>query len=242
MRKLLAALVLSLLGVLAQAQTQNVPKTILWQYNLNQTVSPQYCALGPLLPAISARITAANSTTVTAVSGTPFLNVSVGAMLHFVDINGTDYRRTVTVRNSDTSVVVSGAAITVTSAQIQNDSANITCTTSQTSSVGAFSIVGFSKWGVQVDIGQQVNTGGLSFHLQCRTTDAGQWVQVYPELTIPTMTLSYTSAITSTGRFSLETQSIYTSCRVGMFIVTSDDGNDLTTNAEQVTIQLIGRP
>jgi hypothetical protein len=55
------------------------------------------------------------------------------------------------------------------------------------------------------------------------------------------MTLSYTPAITATGRFTLQTDSIYSSCRVGMFIVTTDDGNDLTTNAEQVTIKLIGR-
>lgn len=242
MKKIITALVLALLAAVAPAQTQNAGTTLLWQYNLNQTVSPIYCGLGPLLPAISDRITASNSTTVTAVSGAPFTSVAVGAMLHFVDSNGTDFRRTVTVRNSATSVVVSGAAITVTSAKIQSDSANITCSTSQTSDVGAFQVNGFGKWGVKVQITQQVNTGGISFHLQCRETSDTAWVQAYPELTLPTMTLSYTPALTSTGRFSLQTQSVYKECRVGMFIVTSDDGNDLTTNAEQVTLSLIGRP
>lgn len=237
MKKLLA-LALALLAGASQAQTSNVPTTIAWQYNLNETVTPIYCAPGSKI-STSARVTATASTTLTAVSGEPFANVAVGAMLHFVDLNGTDFRRAVTVRNSATSVVVSGANLTATSAMIQSDSQNLSCGT--TSAFGAFAVDKFNKWGVEIQITQQVNTGGLQFHLQCRNDGDADWTQVYPELTLPTMTLSYTPAITATGRFTLQTESIYSSCRVGMSIVTTDDGNDLTTNAEQVTIKLIGR-
>jgi hypothetical protein len=239
MKKLLA-LALALLAGASQAQTANVSKIVLWQYNLNQTVSPIYCALGTLLD-ISDRVTAAASTTITAVSGTPFANVAVGDMLHIVD-GATDIRRAVTVRNSSTSVVVSGLAVTLTSGKIQSDSAKVSCGT--TAAFGAFSTAGFETIGVQVDIGQQVNTGGLQFHLQCRASGDAEWVQQYPVLTFPVVALSYTGALASpnTGRFNLGSKDAFSHCRVGMFIVTNDDGNDLGTNAEQITITLTGRP
>ena len=63
MKKLLA-LALALLAGASHAQTANVPKIVLWQYNLNQTVTPIYCSLGTLLD-ISDRVTAAASTTIT---------------------------------------------------------------------------------------------------------------------------------------------------------------------------------
>ena len=237
--KNLIALALALLAGASQAQTANVSKIVLWQYNLNQTVTPTYCALGAPLN-ISDRVTAAASTTITAVSGTPFANVAVGDMLHIID-GTTDIRRAVTVWNSSTSVVVSGSSVTLTSGKIQSDSAKVSCGTS--SAYGAFSTAGFGTIGVQVDIGQQVNTGGLQFHLQCRSSGDSEWVQQYPVLTFPVVALSYTSALASptTGRFNLGSKDAFSHCRVGMFIVTADDGDDLTTNAEQITITLIGR-
>lgn len=237
--KNLLVLLLAFVAVRATAQeTTNISRILLWQYNLNQTVTPMYCVLGTAI-STSDRVTAANSTTVTAVSGAPFTNVSVGDMLHIVDSNGADHRRAVTVRNSSTSIVISGAAVTITSGKIQSDSKKVSCGTS--AAFGAFDVTGFNYFAVQVDIGQQVNTGGLQFHLQCRGSADAQWVQQYPALTLPTMTLSYTPAITGTGRFYLATSDKYAQCRVGQFIATADDGDDLTTNAEQVSFTLIGR-
>lgn len=240
MKKNLLALAIAALAGVAQAQTSNTPKTVLWQYNLNQAGgTPIYCALSDKVSTFD-RVTASASTTLTAVSGAPFTNVRVGAMLHFVDLNGTDFRRTVTVRNSATSVVVSGASLTATSALIQPDSQNVSCGTGATA--GWFDVSIYNKFDVQVEVGQQVNTGGIQFHLQCRASGEAQAVQQYPALTFPTVASSYTPALTGVGPLGLGTSDPFFQCRVGMFIVTADDGNDLTTNAEQVTITIIGRP
>lgn len=228
----------------AQSNVTNNSKILLWQYNLLAANAaggtPVYCA--PSTPInVSDRVTASASTTLTAVSGTPFADVAVGAMLNIVDTNGVATKRSVTIRASATSVTLSGAAVTITSGKIQGDSFNVSCGT--TSAFGWFNVTGSNKFQVQVDIGQQVNTGGLQFHLQCRATPEGAVVQVYPALTFPTVTPSYSSALASgtTGSFLLGTQDVFSQCRVGMMIATTDDANDLTTNAEQISIFLIQR-
>lgn len=238
--KLLLAIVVALIAGVAQAQT-NAQKIVLWQYNLNQTVTPIYCAPGANI-VTSYKVTAANSTTLTAVSGTPFANVSVGDMLVITDgVNGTRYRRAVTIRTSDTSVVISGAAVTIASGTIEGSGLSVKISCGTTAAFGAFSVSGFNKISVQVQITQQNNTGGISFHLQCRVSPDADWVQQYPALTPPAVGPTYSPAYTSTGQFTLGSQDAFGECRVGMLIVTNDDGNDLTTNAEQVTIILVGR-
>lgn len=241
----LIALVAVALAVASYGQNQtNVSKILIYQYNLLGANAaggtPVYCA--PSTPInVSDRVTAAASTTLTAVSGTPFADVAVGAMLNIVDTNGVATKRSVTIRASATSVTLSGSAVTITSGKIQGDSFNVSCGT--TSAFGWFNVTAANKFQVQVDIGQQVNTGGLQFHLQCRATPEGAVVQVYPALTFPTVTPSYSSALASgtTGSFLLGTQDVFGQCRVGMMIATTDDANDLATNAEQISIFLIQR-
>lgn len=259
MKKLLAAMILALLmagGI--SAQPANTSRILLWQYNLLEASAaggtPVYCAPGTAI-STSSRVysgsggVVSSSTTLTAVSGTPFLGVSAGAMLLITDTNGSTYRRSVTVASSSTSVVISGAAVTITSGNIQsggsqnpNGSTNMACGT--TAAFGAFNVTMGQKFQVQVGVGQNVNTGGLSFHLQCRTNPEADWAQVSPALTWPAVTPTYTSALASgtIGTFILGTIDAYSQCRVGMMIVTTDDGNDLTTNAEQISIFLNEMP
>lgn len=241
----LIALVAVALAVASYGQNQtNVSKILIYQYNLLGANAaggtPVYCA--PSTPInVSDRVTAAASTTLTAVSGTPFADVAVGAMLNIVDTNGVATKRSVTIRASATSVTLSGSAVTITSGKIQGDSFNVSCGT--TSAFGWFNVTGSNKFQVQVDIGQQVNTGGLQFHLQCRATPEGAVVQVYPALTFPTVTPSYSSALASgtTGSFLLGTQDVFSQCRVGMMIATTDDATDTGVNAEQISIFLVQR-
>lgn len=257
--KILALLVA--LSVTASAQPTNSSRILLAGYNLLAAGAaggtPVYCAPGTAISTASRVYSGtggvvSSSTTLTAVSGTPFAGVTAGAMLLIVDTSpqgvSTTYRRSVTVATSSTTVVISGAAVTITSGVIQsggsanpNGSTNMSCGT--TSAFGWFSVAAFNKFSVQVDVTQNVNTGGLQFHLQCRESSEAPVVQVYPVLTFPTVTPSYTSALasTTTGSFILSTQDTFTSCRVGMMIATTDDGNDLTTNAEQISITLTGR-
>ena len=230
---LLAAAVL--LGLASSSQA-GPARTLLWQYNLNSTTEI-FCGLGPEFDG-SNRVTASASTTVTAVSGSPFANVQVGARILITDSNGTSYERAVTVRNSATSIVISGTGVTITSGVFKAQ--NVTCSTSN-NDAGAFAVDEFSSFTVGISISQQVTTGGIQFRLQCRVAGGGPWVQQYPALTPPAVGPTYSPAYTSTGQFTLGSQDAFGECRVGMLIVTNDDGNDLTTNAEQVTIIVAGR-
>lgn len=251
-------LVLLGMAVTASSQPANTARILLWQYNLLAASAPGgtpvYCAPGTAI-STGSRVysgtggVVSSSTTLTAVSGTPFLGVSAGAMLLIVDSNGSTYRRAVTVASSSTSVVISGAALTITSGKIQdggsqnpNGSTNMNC--GITSAFGAFDVKMGQKFQIQVGVGQQVNTGGLTFHLQCRVNPEADWAQVSPALTWPTVTPSYTSALASgtTGTFILGTVDAYSQCRIGARIVTSDDVDDLGLNAEQISYFLIEMP
>lgn len=230
--------------VVAQSNVTNVSKVLLWQYDLLAANAaggtPVYCA--PSTPInTSDRVTASSSTTLTAVSGTPFAGLAKGSVLRIIDTNGVETKRSITVWTSSSSVVLSGAAVTITSGKIQSDSFNVSCGT--TSAFGWFPVTAANKFQIQVDVGQQVNTGGLQFHLQCRANPQGAVVQVYPALTFPTVTPSYTSALASgtTGSFILGTQDVYSECRVGSLIVTADDGTDTGVNAEQISLFLLYR-
>lgn len=249
--QIIAALLVLVVASPLRAQPTNVSRILTWQYNVLAAGAaggtPVYCAPGTPI-STSDRVTAANSTTLTAVSGTPFLGVTAGAMLYIVDTNGVSYRRSVTIATSSTSVVISGAAVTITSGMIQtggsanpNGSTNMSCGT--TTAFGWFSVAGFNKFSVQVDVTQNVNTGGLQFHLQCRESSESPVVQVYPVLVFPVVTPSYTAALasTTTGSFIMSTQDTFSSCRVGSMIATADDGNDLGVNAEQISVILTGR-
>ena len=215
-------------------QTQ---KIVFYDRDLDSTTE-EYCALAAPLTGLEAlRITSSASTTVTAVSGSPFADVAAGTYLRITDSDGTRYDRAVLSKSSSTSIVVTGAALTLTSASFQ--AATISCGTGVDS--GAFDVYGYKTVTITYEIAQQNTTGGIKFRLQCRSSSGAPWRQLDPALVPPAVGPTYGDAFTATGGAYWTLEAPMSQCRVGMFIVTADDGGDTATNSDLIRVWMTGK-
>jgi hypothetical protein len=247
MKKLLAAFLAILTAASApvQAQSQSQQLVIQFKYNLNSTTET-YCALGNEVTDLD-RVQDATSTTMTAVSGTPFANVAVGDMITGVDqpsSGGESFVNSVVARASATSITINTAISpdvnpTLTSATLKHRT--LACGTAPNS--GAFNVAIFKYFTVQIDIQQMVlltpGTSSIDTRIVCRTGNMSQWLQVYPILVPPAVTPSYVSS-TVVGGWARTFNEEFSQCRVGMKINSADDAGDTGTNAEQVTVTVTG--
>lgn len=243
----LLAVLLMIVTVPVRAQGPVITESvqIMYRYNLNSTTEI-FCSLGQEVP-VADRVQDATSTTMTAVAGTPFLNVAVGDMIRGTDqpaSGGEGFINSVVARASSSSITINTALSgevnpTLTSATLFYRT--LTCGTGINS--GAFSMSKYGRTTVQIDITQLVlavpGTSTIDARILCRTAATAQWLQVYPVLVPPAVTATYVS-LAVVGGWAKEIQGTYHSCRVGLKINAADDGGDTGTNAEQVTISLKG--
>lgn len=160
--------------------------------------------------------TSGSSTTVTGTNA--FANIAVGDLL-IVNDAGVLLYRTVVARASANSITV-GVALDITSATFEWRKRE--CGTADTS--GAFPVSGFHSLTFQIILSQEVSTS-TDYQIECRVFGpATTWSIV----TGPTND-------TSTFNDVFATDLGFDECRVGVRVNT-DDGDDLTTNAEQFTI------
>lgn len=162
--------------------------------------------------------TSGSSTTVTGTNA--FANIGVGDIL-FINDAGVLIRRVVTARASADSITVN-AAVDLTLASFEWR--NLECGTADGS--GAVPVSGFHSLTFQVILAQEVSTS-TDYQVECR---------VFGPATAWSIILGPYND-TSTFNDINVTDLGFDECRVGVKVNT-DDGDDLTTNAEQYTILL----
>lgn len=251
MKRTIAALLLALLPAVAMAQSSSAPqvrKAILFSnYDLDAT-DPTYCVFtgvngspfGGALPGGAPVSTSGSSTTVaaTTASTNPFANVAVGDILYVLSSGPqtTPVVRYVTARASADSITVD-TAITLTAASFTFK--RRTCGTAATSGWVDVSTCWDAK--IAWRVAQQDTTGGISVTVRCKDNDdSGVGTLVYP----PTNTGGVREC-EDTGIFATTTTGCavtipegWDSCRLGLEIVTADDGADTTSHAEQISANL----
>jgi hypothetical protein len=159
------AIALLFLATPAWAQQMN---TFNHQYDLNAT-SYIYCVTVEGRGPDGQRITTSgSSTTVTAVTGSPFALLGVGDDL-VVNNSGTSERRRITAKASDASVTVNSAVDWSNGAAgFPFNFKNITCGT--TDEDGWVSATNLTEKEVKVLIETEASSGGVDFSIECRGT------------------------------------------------------------------------
>lgn len=252
MRTLMRSVLALLLAVpMAFAQSDLTFFPVISNYELDAT-AVTYCVLGSSRDSVTASLpnvkTTGSSVTVDAVSGSPFANVAVTDELTFYP--GPDelpILRTVLTRASAAQITVANSVL------IGADTVNLsvaagypwsyrtlTCGTGVAN--GWFGVSGFRNKTVFFQVDQLNATGGITFVLQCKGSSPwAQPVPVYP----PTGGTGQcgTGVLTTANQcaIAISDDENYSSCRLGMYITTADDGGDLTTNREEVTAYFQGR-
>lgn len=214
-----------------------VKRVELYAYNLNATTET-FFVLGPSPgTAGTALIQATASTTVTAVSGTPFASISVGDSLTITNSDGVVYTRAVHAKASSTSITVD-QSLTLTNASFKWRKLS----SGTTAAYGSFPVDDLTAFTVQVSVEQMVvASGGISIRLQCRANPSAAWAPAFPTSTPPADNTPFTA--TTTGAHTMSTSGSFDSCRVGLKLSGSDDASgDAGSNAERVFIYVVGGP
>lgn len=136
----------------------------------------------------------------------------------------------------------SGASITVNSAiDLENGGAgypfmwnDVACGT--TASDGWIPVQDAKVITIKVQVDQLNVTGGINVTIQCRdnTHDTVPFT-IYPDPNDTSTEESHTMNYTAVQANAYDVPGVWDACRVGLEIGTSDDGGDLTTNAEDIT-------
>jgi hypothetical protein len=176
--------------------------------------------------------TSGSSTTVTEVAtdSLPFTLLSVGDQIF---VNGNV--RYITAKASGASITVNAAV------NIENSGAGYpfqwnkrSCGT--TAADGWMSVAGTTEITVKIQVDQVVVTGGVNVTIQCRdnTHDTVPFT-IYPDPNDTSTEECHTLNFTAVAACAYIVPGSWDSCRVGVEIGTADDGDDLTTNAEDIT-------
>jgi hypothetical protein len=241
MRRILTALVLAWAGVL---NAEN-PLPLVVNYDLDAT-SYTYCrhvggaVIGKPKDVFLPITTSGSSTTVTSVaSNGAFTTVVVGDILYF-NIPQTDaalaatagpVTRYVTARASADSITIN-AAVELPASGITFSYTAPECGT--TAADGWFGIDSYDAATLQIQIAQLNVTGGIDYSLECGLIIGPSTSGIYTSDSVATANL------TAVGTTTIALSEPYNICRLGLKIGSADDGDDLTTNTEQVTV-LVGR-
>lgn len=235
MKRSAAGLVLALVAVVGHTQTASAPRPVMGLYDLD-SATETFCAFDPSPIVVNENIlTTAASVTVAGVgAGVPFTNVAVNDQILF-SIGGNVYTKTVVTRASASSITVDSVVAESTPATgTPFQYRRLRCSTD--GSLGDFSVSGLLKFTIDFNINQQNTTSGIDVRLQCRVgASTAGWKQQFPVLTPPAVTASYTT-YTATGGLAYVVPDAWDRCRLGIKLNTTDDGDDLTTNREAVSV------
>ncbi len=253
MRKSLAALLALLLVCPLAARAATAPHSmtlpLVVNYDLDST-SYVYCkSVGvgagqnadfnwkdQAQPVTTGGSSSATLAAVTAATNGPYDNLAVGSLLWFniasadaPTAGATPTFRYLTAKASDDSATID-SVVTVAAAGVGFQYLNRSCGTSASS--GWFSVSGWTAGTALLEISQIVTTSGIDYQLECK--------HAYPWATAVAV-LTNTAAVTAAGTVPLVWSEPYDYCRVGIKLDSTDDGNDLTTNTEQIFITVVGR-
>lgn len=244
MKKLLLAALLCLPGLAWAGSVDSASFNI--QYRLDATTAT-YCVVkgkagDPFrgsIPGPSTITTSGSSTTTTegVASAAPFTLLAVGDVISVSSPDGTTANRVITAKASGSSITVDTAWDLSTA--VPFSWWDVTCGT--TASDGWIDVAGADRVAITFEIDQLNVTGGIDMQIQCRASGiSSSPVQVFPTCSSGSCATvqNYTTAgIASSTTVVLEVP--YSTCRVGIFIHTSDDGGDLTTNEELIDVSIM---
>lgn len=250
MRRVLLAL-LALAGSASAQDMSGGDFPVLDNYDLDAT-SATYCryitsttglAEGPGVQVFEKVVTSGSSTSVTALSAAttaPFTAVAVGDLIDFFPPNvpglpsvagtvpGGRQRRYVVTRTDADNIVVD-SAVNLGTAGATFVFWKRSCGTAATD--GWVDVTGQHAQ-FSIGITQMVVTGFITYQVECRTSNAS-----YSSIVIvDTANISAASPVVGNPH-TTDILVPYASCRVGLLINSADDGNDLTTNLEQVFVE-----
>ena len=239
---LTAALAVLPIPIAAQAGQPNQLFTLAALYDLDST-SYIYCTTtgerGFLDPPRNNQIRVTSSTTTLAATvalTSPFATVGVGDFVYVV-VNGVPEERVVVARASADSLTMN-AALSATMTNVQFGWRDRTCGVEAAN--GWFPVNPFTGVSISLMVSQIVVTGQIEFKIQCRDSGVdAQAVDVYAEGMSIYRTGGYNAAQVDNDDIIIHNGvKLFHECRVGMLIDSADDGDDLTTNGEQVTIKV----
>ncbi len=189
-----------------------------------------------LQPVTTSGSSSATLAAVTASANGPYDNLAVGSLLRFniasgdgPSFGGAPTYRYLTAKASDDSATID-TAVLVGATGVPFQYLNRSCGT--TASSGWFSVSGWTAGTALLEISQIVTTSGIDYTLECK--------HAYPWATAVTV-LTNSAAVTAAGTVPLVWSEPYDYCRVGIKLDSTDDGDDLTTNTEQIFITVVGR-
>lgn len=91
------------------------------------------------------------------------------------------------------------------------------------------------------EVNQANTTSGIDFRWECSVAGSSSLpLQVCPT-TNGTVTTVLNAAAGIGGRYACVVDFPMDRCRIGMKLTSTDDGNDLTTNAESISMYVLGR-
>jgi hypothetical protein len=201
-------------------------------YDLDSTTYTAVCYTGRMgrvlddwIPG-NARITTSSSTTTTTslTSSTSAFQAVEQYDALLVMQNGLPLRRYVSAAASVDSITVNSAwDLSDLTAGYRYSYRNFTTGTAAESCW--IPVAGYKSFTVQFIIDQMVVTGGIDFKLECRMEAA---------ISSPSVIFSNNYTAADSDGYSVQNNE-WDQCRVMVKIGTSDDGGDLTTNAEKVS-------
>jgi hypothetical protein len=226
--------VLAFVATAASAYPQNLSADEIFLYGRREVdaTSFEYCryvglngsAIDRAIPGRVLLAATASSTTVTGTNA--FANVAVGDLLE-INVAGAVLYRTVDARASADSITVNALLSTAAVTARPFSYRKLQCGTADTS--GAFPVAGAHSFTIQVILAQE-NSASTDYQIECRVAGpATAWSIV-------------NGPNNDTGVFNdmWTTDLPFSECRVGVKVNT-DDGDDLTTNAERFTVNVIRR-
>lgn len=179
-----------------------------------------------------------NVTATTALTA-PFTGMGVGdvVIVRYPD-NSVDTRVIITFTDTDTIVV--NSAFTTSTVGIAFKWLNFS--TGATANDGWVAMSGLEEKSITFQLDQVNVTGGIDMRIECQDDGIGATpVQVFPSCASGACNTyqNYTTA-GITSRTKVVIYEPWGKCRLGAKIGSADDGGDLTTNAEQITVIVSG--
>jgi len=186
--------------------------------------------------------TTGSSATVDAASGTPFAAVAVGDEIFVRDVDATAQVRYVRAKASSIQITVNAAVNWSGNGSTGYGFTYRTFRSGTGADAGWFQVGGaFSRRNIYFGLEQVNATGGVAFQIDCiMGAPAAKPTLVYPP---GGSTACETGTLTTAPTRCLVVLSLGAQrCRLGAKIVTADDGDDLTTNREDVHAEFMGEP
>lgn len=251
----LLALLLIPLGGVQGAEQKTASFAILYDLDATAITYPLVTGLGgspwgsPMAGSSRIKTTGSSASVTEATASTnPFTDLSVGDLVMVNLQDGTTDLRVIITRTDAANIILNAAVDWSATGGVAFRWLKQTTGTAVTN--GWIDISGMDDVTMTIYFDQINVTGGVDMRWECKAAGVNAApVIVYPGEsdgcgsagTLGTNVCNLTGTAGITSGLALVVTEPWTACRLGLFIHTSDDGADTTTNTEQITATLTGR-